>query len=226
MSRRPTFFTFLLQAPNGHPRDGRHLLALLTSPTIGVQAMDERFAVGGKAVLHQDKPSVTKPVVLVGMMGVGKSTVGRKLAQSLDRRFYDADDEIERAAGLTISEIFEKFGEEHFRDGEKRVIARLLADPDCVIATGGGAFMQDQTRELILEKATAIWLNADLQTLVDRVSRRNTRPLLIGKDPQQVIAELAERRNPKYALAPIHVHSRNGPHQDTVDQIVKALPHD
>lgn len=161
--------------------------------------------------------------MLVGMMGVGKSTVGRRLAARLGLQFVDADEEIERAAGMTITEIFERYGEPHFRDGERRVIGRLMDGKPKVIATGGGAFMQDETRQEILDHAVAVWLNADLDILVDRVSRREGRPLLKGRDPRDVLRELAEIRNPVYALAPIHVRSVSAPHENTVDNILKAL---
>jgi shikimate kinase len=166
---------------------------------------------------------VTRPIVLVGMMGVGKSTVGRRLAARLGLPFVDADEEIERAAGLSIPEIFERFGEPYFRDGERRVIARLLDGAPRVIATGGGAFAQASTRDLILAEATAVWLDADLEVLVDRVKRRDTRPLLRDRDPAEAITELAARRNPLYALAPIHIRSGPGPHDTTVEAILAAL---
>jgi shikimate kinase len=164
-----------------------------------------------------------RPIVLVGLMGVGKSTVGRRLAARLGLDFVDADHEIELAAGLTISEIFERFGEAHFRDGERRVIARLIDGTTKVIATGGGAFMNDATRALILERATAVWLDADLDTLAHRVSRRDDRPLLHGKDARTVLGELAAVRNPVYALAPVHVRSQMAPHDAAVEAIVRKL---
>lgn len=165
-----------------------------------------------------------RPIVLVGLMGVGKSTVGKRLAARLDLPFVDADHAIEEAAGLSIAEIFEKFGEAHFRDGERRVISRLIEGEPKVIATGGGAFMQPETRMLILNRAIAIWLDADIEVLVDRVRRRSgTRPLLKDRDEKTVLTELAAVRNPVYALAPIHIRSQAAPHEDTVEAIVKAL---
>lgn len=165
-----------------------------------------------------------RSIVLVGLMGVGKTTIGKRLAARLGLPFVDADHAIEEAAGLSVSEIFAKFGEPHFRDGERRVIARLLDEPPAVIATGGGAFMQDETRRLILEKAIGIWLDADIDVLAERVKRREgTRPLLVGKDARAVLAELAAIRNPVYALAPIHVRSQAQPHEQTVETILKAL---
>ncbi|WP_417613529.1 shikimate kinase [Parasphingorhabdus sp.] len=162
-------------------------------------------------------------IVLVGLMGVGKTTVGRRLAKRLGRDFVDADEEIERAAGLSVEEIFSRFGEDYFRDGERRVIARLLENDGQVIATGGGAFMNEETRALILEKAISIWLDADLKTLVKRVSRRNTRPLLKSGDPAKILADLAAVRNPVYATAHIHVTGNDSPHEMTVEKIIEAL---
>lgn len=173
--------------------------------------------------LNASAPFPTRPIVLIGLMGVGKTTVGRRLAQKLGLPFVDADEEIEAAAGMTIAEIFERFGEPYFRDGERRVIARLVDGAPKVIATGGGAFMNEQTRALILDRATAVWLEADLDTLIDRVRRRNTRPLLRDKDPREVLSDLARVRNPVYALAPIHVRSQPSPHDATVKAILKAL---
>ncbi|MEI9928845.1 MAG: shikimate kinase [Sphingomonas sp.] len=164
-----------------------------------------------------------KPIVLVGLMGVGKTTVGRRLAQRLGLPFVDADAEIEVAAGMTVADIFDRFGEAYFRDGERRVIARLIDGTPKVIATGGGAFVNEQTRALILDQAVAIWLDAAPAVLADRVRRRDTRPLLRGRDPEQVLAELAEARNPLYALAPIHVQSVPAPHDATVNTILKAI---
>ena len=157
-------------------------------------------------------------------MGAGKSTVGRRLAHRLHLPFVDSDEAIEQAAGLTITEMFEKYGEEAFRDGERRVIARLIDGNPKVIATGGGAFMNEQTRTLILERATAIWLDADVNVLAERVARRaGSRPLLNGTDPVEKLTALAEARNPIYALAPIHIRSRPLPHEATVDAIMKVL---
>jgi shikimate kinase len=164
-----------------------------------------------------------RAIVLVGLMGVGKSTVGRRLAVRLGLPFVDADDEIETAAGMSISEMFEKFGEAHFRDGERRVIARLIDGTPKVVATGGGAFVNAETRALILERATAIWLDADIDTLVERVKRRGHRPLLKGRDPADVLRGLAAVRNPLYAEAHIHVESRAAPHDATVGAILAKL---
>jgi shikimate kinase len=165
----------------------------------------------------------TSAIALVGMMGVGKTSIGRKLAEKLDLPFVDADHEIEKASGLTIAEIFERFGEDYFRDGERRVIARLIDGEAKVIATGGGAFINDETRTLMLQKATIIWLDADIDILVERVSRRQNRPLLNGKDPRETLIQLAKDRNPKYAEAHIHVRSESLPHAEMVEQLMKAL---
>lgn len=165
-----------------------------------------------------------RSIVLVGMMGSGKSTIGRRLGARLHVPFLDADHEIEIAhAGMTVSEIFAQHGEPYFRDGEARVIARLLETGPCVIATGGGAFMNEETRALILSGAIAIWLDADIRTLVERVSRRNTRPLLRNGNPAEVLTRLAEQRNPIYAEAQIHVRSKDGPHHRTVTAILEGL---
>lgn len=164
-----------------------------------------------------------RTIVLVGLMGVGKTTIGRRLAHRLDIPFVDADHEIECAAGLSIPEMFERFGEAHFRDGERRVIARLIDGQAKVIATGGGAFMNEATRTLILDQAVAVWIDADIAVLADRVGRRDNRPLLKGKDARQVLSDLAAVRNPVYAQAQIHVRSQPAPHDATVDTIVEKL---
>jgi shikimate kinase len=167
--------------------------------------------------------SVDRPIVLVGMMGVGKSSIGKKLANRLNLQFVDADDAIETAAGMNIAEIFNRFGEPYFRDGERRVIARLIDGPPKVIATGGGAFINPETRALILQKARSIWLDADINVLVERVGRRNHRPLLQGRNALEVLTELGQVRNPIYAEATIHIRSDTSPHARTVENILKAL---
>lgn len=174
-------------------------------------------------MMQSHSPWTGRPIVLVGLMGVGKSTVGRRLADRLRLPFVDADHEIEAAAGMTITEIFDRFGEPYFRDGERRVIARLMDGRPKVIATGGGAFVNETTRRLILDQSTAIWLHAPPELLAERVKRRDTRPLLRGRDARQVLTELAAQREPIYALAPIHVASRKGPHETTVSAILKAI---
>lgn len=166
---------------------------------------------------------ITRPVVLVGLMGVGKSTVGKKLAGLLGRDFVDADDAIAEAAQRSIPEIFEAFGEAHFRDGERRVIARLLAEGHGVIATGGGAFVDPQTRAAVLEKGIAVWIDCDIDTLVERTARRSNRPLLKQGDPKEILTRLAAERAPFYAEAPIRVRSETGPHADTARAIIEAI---
>ena len=164
-----------------------------------------------------------RPVVLVGMMGVGKSTVGRKLAHLLGLSFVDADDAIVATAQMPISDIFAQFGEAHFRDGERRVIARLIEQPPQVIASGGGAFVEPETRALILERGIAVWLDAELATLVDRLRRTDKRPLLRGGDMEATVARLKAEREGAYAMAPIHVRSAGGPHAEAAMRIVEAL---
>ena len=165
----------------------------------------------------------SRTIALVGLMGAGKSSVGRRLASALNLPFRDADEEIEKAAGRSISDIFAQYGEADFRDGERRVIARLLEDPPHVLATGGGAFMNDETRALIKERATSIWLKVDLDTLSRRVGRKDTRPLLKGKNAREVLEDLARIRYPIYAEADITIESGDTPHHSTVDSIIKAL---
>src|SRR5687768_13273394 len=156
------------------------------------------------AAMANARPRPDRSIVLVGLMGVGKSTVGRRLARRLGLPFVDSDEEIEKAAGQRIADIFDRYGEPGFRDGERRVIARLIDGEPKVIATGGGAFIDAQTRALILERCTAVWLDADVETLAERVSRRGHRPLLRGKDPLPFLRDLAAARNPIYAEAHIH----------------------
>lgn len=163
------------------------------------------------------------PITLVGLMGSGKSSVGKRLAARLGLLFVDADAEIEIASGMTISEIFERFGEAHFRDGERRVIARLVDGAPKVVATGGGAFVQDDTRALLLARSVVIWLDADIDTLVARVGKRDTRPLLSGQDPGEILRALAATRGPIYAQAHVRVMSGAGPHAEVVEAIVDAL---
>lgn len=167
---------------------------------------------------------IDRSIVLVGLMGVGKSTVGRRLGTRLNLPFVDSDHEIERAAGLSVAEIFDRYGEQAFRDGERRVISRLIEGSPKVIATGGGAFMNAETRGLILENATAVWLDADIDLLVARVSRRpGERPLLRDRDPGEALTALAAIRNPIYAEAHIHVRSQPAPHHATVDAIIEKM---
>lgn len=165
----------------------------------------------------------TRNVVLIGLMGAGKTAIGRRLANRLDLPFTDADTEIECAAGKSISDIFADHGEDYFREGERKVIERLLKEGTQVLATGGGAYMNEQTRENISQHGISVWLKADLEVLLSRVLRRNHRPLLKTGDPKAVMQDLMERRYPVYGGADIAVQSRDVPHEVIVDEIVSAL---
>lgn len=169
------------------------------------------------------EPLRRRTIVLVGLMGVGKTSVGRRLATALDLPFRDADAEVEAAAGRSISEIFASLGEPAFREGERRVIARLLEMEPHVLATGGGAFMNPETRALVKEKAISVWLRADLAVLARRIGRKDTRPLIKDKDPMVVLAELDALRSPTYAEADIAVETGDTPHSVAVDQLIQAL---
>lgn len=164
-----------------------------------------------------------RTIVLVGLMGVGKTSIGKRLAAALDLPFRDADEEIETAAGRSIADIFAERGEQEFREGERRVIARLLDDAPHVLATGGGAFVNPQTRALVLKRAVAVWLKTDLEILARRVSRKATRPLLIGKDPLEVLRAQAEARYPAYAEAHLVVDTGDASHANAVEAILRAL---
>jgi shikimate kinase len=164
-----------------------------------------------------------RSIVLVGMMGAGKSSIGRRLASELGLPFVDADGEIEAAAGMTISEIFETHGEPYFRSGEARVIARLLEGGPQVLASGGGAFINPQTRALIGARGVSVWLKADLDVLMRRIRRRSDRPLLKTDDPEQTLQRLIEERYPIYAEADVTVYSRDVSHESIVADIVAAL---
>jgi shikimate kinase len=164
-----------------------------------------------------------RPVVLVGLMGVGKSTVGRRLARRLGVPFVDIDTAIEDASGLSAAEVYERYGERDFRDGERRLVARLVDGAVRVIATGGGAFVDPTTRKLLNERAITVWLDAPLDILTERTGRRDTRPLLRNGDRKSTLERLAEERKPAYAEAHLHVRSGDGAHRDVVDAIVHAL---
>jgi shikimate kinase len=165
----------------------------------------------------------TRSLVMVGLMGCGKTSVGRRLSARLDLPFVDADEEIETAAGKTINEIFADHGEAHFRDGERKVIARLLSNGPQVLATGGGAFMNAETRRNIKQAGVSIWLKAELPVLMRRVMRRDNRPLLKTTDPEARMAELMAERYPIYAEADLVANSREVPHDVIVDEILDAL---
>lgn len=169
------------------------------------------------------RPWGERTIALVGLMGVGKTSIGRRLAGALHLPFRDADAEIEAAAGRTIAEIFAERGEADFRQGERRVIARLLEQPAHVLATGGGAFVQDDTRALLLERGLVVWLKADLPVLARRVGRKTTRPLLTGKNPLEVLKAQAEARYPAYAQAHVTVDTGDVSHQAAVEAVMKAL---
>ncbi len=179
------------------------------------------------AAIQRLAARIDRPIVLVGMMGVGKTTVGRKLAAMLGLPFCDADEEIEKAAQMSIPEIFAQFGEAYFRSGERRVIARLVGEDGApvrrILATGGGAFVDPETRALILSRAVAVWLDSDIDTLMARVGRKSNRPLLQTGDPREILTRLKAERAPAYAEAPIQVMSGNQPHQSTAITILKAI---
>lgn len=164
-----------------------------------------------------------RPLVLVGMMGAGKTTVGRRLAARLGRHFVDSDEEIEKAAGMSIDDIFKAHGEPDFRAGEARVIARLLKEPNLVLGTGGGAFMNDDTRALIKDTAVSVWIKADFELLFARVQRRSNRPLLKTADPRQTLKDLIDRRYPTYALADVTVLSRDVPQDQVATEVMDAV---
>jgi shikimate kinase len=164
-----------------------------------------------------------RPVVLVGLMGVGKSTVGRRLAKRLGLSFIDSDAAIEDASGFPAAEVFERYGERDFRDGERRLVARLIEGEVRVIATGGGAYLDERTRKLLNERAITVWLDAPVDILAERTSRRDTRAQLRNGDPKAVLERLSEERRPSYEEAHIHVKSGVGAHKDVVEEIVRAL---
>jgi shikimate kinase len=164
-----------------------------------------------------------RPIVLVGMMGAGKTTVGRRLAAKLNRLFLDSDEEIEKAAQMSIPEIFEQRGEPEFRAGETRVIARVLKDPDIVLATGGGAFVSEETRALVNAEAISVWLKAEADILFERVSRRSNRPLLKTANPRQTLEKLIAERYPIYADAHVTVLSRDVPQDVVAADVIEAV---
>jgi len=183
---------------------------------------------GGQDIASHGGPSITRQlgarsIVLVGLMGAGKSTVGRRLAQKLGLPFRDADHEIEAAAGMSIPDIFSVHGEAYFRDGERRVIGRLLQEGPMVLATGGGAYMNEETRARIAESGVSVWLRADLDVLMRRVRKRATRPLLQNPDPEGTMRQLMAIRHPVYALADLTVDSHEAPHDRVVIDVMKAV---
>jgi len=191
---------------------------------IGKQSGEEVADVGTQDT--QDDTALApggRCIVLVGLMGVGKTSVGRRLAPRLGLPFVDADVEIEEAAGCSIAEIFEQHGEDYFRDGERRVIARLLGGPPCVLATGGGAFVDPDTRAAVKSRALSVWIEADLDVIVRRTARKTHRPLLRQGNPRAILERLKTERDPFYATADIKVVSGEGPPEDTVEAILSAL---
>jgi shikimate kinase len=200
-------------APSDHSRS-----AAVMAPGTAAGAADGSEATAGAAPLRS--------IVLVGLMGAGKSSVGRRLAARLGFAFIDADVEIEKAAGASIPEIFAEHGEAAFRDGERKVIARLLEQPQIVLATGGGAYMNGDTRTRIRSRAISVWLKAELDILAKRCARRSNRPLLANGDLRTTLSRLMAERYPVYAEADITVMSVDGPHDGVVEQIIRALPQD
>ena len=176
--------------------------------------------------IHKDELNALlagRPIVLVGMMGAGKTTVGRRLAAKLGRHFVDSDEEVEKAAGMTIEDIFKAHGEADFRAGEVRVIARLLKDRDLVLGTGGGAFVNNETRALVKSSAVSVWIKADFELLFARVQRRSNRPLLKTANPRQTLLDLIEKRYPIYAEADVTIVSRDVPQDQVATEVIEAL---
>jgi shikimate kinase len=166
---------------------------------------------------------IDRPIVLVGLMGAGKSTVGRRLARRLGLPFVDSDVEIEEASGASTADLFERYGEHDFRDGERRLVARLINGEVRVIATGGGAFIDPRTRQLLNERAITVWLDAPIDVLAERTTRRDNRPLLKKGDRTEILGRLADERRSSYSEAQIHVRSSAGAHGDVVEAILAAL---
>ena len=173
--------------------------------------------------MHNLIALLDRPIVLVGLMGVGKSTVGRRLAQRLGLPFVDSDSAIEEAAGASAADVFDRYGEDDFRDGERRLVARLIDGEVRVIATGGGAFVDPDTRRLLNERAITVWLDAPIDVLAERTGRKNSRPLLRSGDRAKTLARLSDERRAFYAEAQIHVRSNDGAHGTVVDAIIAAL---
>jgi shikimate kinase len=173
--------------------------------------------------VHKLTELLDRPIVLVGLMGAGKSTVGRRLARRLNLPFVDSDVEIEEASGASTADLFERYGEHDFRDGERRLVARLVEGEVRVIATGGGAFMDPRTRQLLNERAITVWLDAPVDVLAERTGRRDNRPLLKKGNRSEILSRLSDERRDGYAEAQIHIRSGGGAHSDVVESIVTAL---
>jgi len=173
--------------------------------------------------VHKLTAYIDRPIVLVGLMGAGKSTVGRRLAKRLGLPFVDSDVEIEEASGASTADLFERYGEHDFRDGERRLVARLVEGEVRVIATGGGAFMDPRTRQLLNERAITVWLDAPVDVLAERTGRRDNRPLLKKGNRSEILSRLSDERRDGYAEAQIHIRSGGGAHSDVVESIVTAL---
>ena len=189
----------------------------------GIPIQSPRLTMSNTSAVSNSKPRLPKTLVLIGLMGAGKTSVGRKLAEMLGVEFVDADSEIEEAAGCTIADFFERFGEEEFRRGEERVIARLLKNPICVLATGGGAYMSSDTRGKISDHGLSLWLKADLDVLYERVARRFGRPLLQTDDPRGTLEGIMKVRYPVYAEADLIVQSYHGPIEKTVERAYQTI---
>src|SRR3954469_8895070 len=207
----------------------KRILAISTTTTIkmAILGIGGAFAEAGSRCIAPNVTELAKrldrPVVLVGLMGVGKSTVGRRLARRLGLSFVDSDSAIEDAVGLPAGELFERYGEEDYRDGERRLGARLIDGQVRVIATGGGVFVDPPTRTLLKEQTVTVWLDAPVDVLAERTARRDTRPLLKNGDPRGTLERLAKIEREAYAEAHIHVKSGDGAHKDVVDAIIVAL---
>lgn len=197
--------------------------AATQDPMAGLQPVAPSAEPSGLTISDRGAGALPQTVALIGLMGAGKTAVGRRLAQVLGAPFRDADDEIERAANMSIPDFFTRYGEPAFREGERRVIARLLAEPPHVLATGGGAFMDPDTRAALAQHAVTVWLRADLETLVQRCARRSNRPLLAGGDMRARLSDLMTKRYPVYAEADVVVDSVDGPHDAAVAAVKAAL---